>query len=320
MNGLLVLSFGGPRTEPEVMPFLRRVAARRGIPEERLLEVAEHYYHFGGASPLPAANERLTAGLSARLPDTVVRLGNRNSSPFIADALADFADAGVSEVSVHITSAFSSYSGCRQYRENLADAQAQVGAFDFRLLPSVRTHPLFARIWADAVGAVLPASPADLLFVTHSLPVPGSQQYVRQHEELLRLVVAELQGSAPAPLLSSWQLTYQSASSAGGLPWLGPDIEEVIRSGRLDSGSVVVAPIGFLAENMEIAWDLDVIAAAAAADLNLGYQRAAMPQDDPRYTDIIIDLMAVPPRRCDPACCPAPRHVAQRATAIGDLP
>jgi ferrochelatase len=312
IDALLVMSFGGPEAPEEVLPFLRRVVAGRGVPDERLEQVAEQYRHFGGVSPLNAENRDLVARLAERAPQIWagqrVYLGNRNSEPFVADTLMQMARDGVRTAAVFITSAFSSYSGCRQYRENLAAGLAESGA-DIRLqvLPRFHDHPLLAQIWADRLAAADPTAPGTrVVFVTHSLPVAAAAKYAPQH----RALAAQIAGGAmPLTPVPDWVMAYQSRSGPPSQPWLEPDIAEVVADAARDGVSrLIVAPIGFCAENLEIRWDLDVTAAEAAAVAGIGFVRLDPPQRDPRIVDLVYDLVqrgdGVP---CRVGCCRNPR-------------
>lgn len=314
VDALLVLSFGGPESMPEVLPFLRQVTAGRNIPDKRLLQVGEQYRVLGGVSPLNEHNRALTARLAAQAPATWpgqrVWLANRNSPPFPADTLAAMTAAGVRRAAVFVTSAFSSYSGCRQYRENLADGLAAAGT-DLRLqvLPRFHDHPILRQIWADRVRQASPGPGDRVVFVTHSLPVgqasgvvPGVTGYLPQHQELARAVAA-------AADVTDWTLAFQSRSGPPQQPWLEPDIGDVVARAAGDGiQRVIVAPIGFLADNLEIRWDLDVTAAKTAAEHGIRFDRLEPPQGDDRFTDLVWDLFAgadgVP---CAAGCCPNPR-------------
>ncbi len=317
VDALVVMSFGGPEAMDEVMPFLRHVTAGRGIPDDRLTAVAEQYRAFDGVSPLNEYNRELVARLCAQAPDSWlgdrVYLANRNSEPFPADTFRQMRDAGITRVAAFVTSAFSSYSGCRQYRENLA-VGAAAADIEVRVLPKFHDHPLLADIWADRVAAAAPGTGDRLIFVTHSLPltqslgvVPGVTGYLPQHEELgARIVerVAARTGSAP-----DWTLAFQSRSGPPHQPWLEPDISAAITAASEAGVSrVLVAPIGFCSDNLEIRWDLDTVAAETAREVGVEMVRLEPPQSDARFTDMIWDLL----RRgsgisCQVACCPNPR-------------
>lgn len=315
------MSFGGPEAMAEVMPFLRQVTAGRGIPDERLSAVAEQYRAFDGVSPLNEYNRDLVGRLRAAAPGEwlgeKVYLANRNSEPFPVETFAQMRDAGIRRVAAFVTSAFSSYSGCRQYRENLAVGATDSG-IEVKVLPRFYDHPLLADIWSDRVLAAQPRAGDQLIFVTHSLPlsqslgvVPGISGYLPQHEELSARIVERV--AARSGATPDWTLSFQSRSGPPHQPWLEPDISESIRAAA-DAGveRVLVAPIGFCSDNLEIRWDLDTVAAQTAHESGIEMERLEPPQSDARFTDMIWDLM----RRgsgvsCQAACCPNPR---------GDLP
>src|ERR1700691_3592355 len=249
-DAVLVLSFGGPEQPDDVIPFLENVLRGRNVPRERMLAVAEHYYHFGGKSPINDQARALIAALerelaSAELEGDAPRLpiywGNRNWHPFLADTLRQMKADGVRRALAFVTSIFSSYSGCRQYLEDIERARAEVdGAPEIQKLRSFYNHPLFIEAQADRVQAALGGRQASIIFTAHSIPISMAEtsDYQKQLEESCRLV-AERIGS------SDWQLVYQSRSGPPSQPWLGPDIADVLRG--LDPGSsVIVVPIGFV--------------------------------------------------------------------------
>ncbi|MGL5829383.1 MAG: ferrochelatase, partial [Angustibacter sp.] len=290
-DAILLLSFGGPDGPDDVLPFLRNVTAGRGIPDERLAEVAEHYYQFGGRSPINGQNRALLAALTAELTrrgfDRPVLWGNRNWHPYARDVLAEAAD--VHRVLCLPTSAYSSYSGCRQYREDLAAAQLHLAA-DGRLLEidKIRpfaNHPGFIGPNVEAALAALRTLPegAELAFVTHSIPEQmdassggptAPHAYSRQHldvaETIATLVGAELGRAVP------WTLVYCSRSGPPSQPWLEPDIGDHLRARAAGhSPGVAVCPIGFISDHMEVVFDLDTEAASIAAEVRLPFARAA---------------------------------------------
>lgn len=311
------MSFGGPESMPEVMPFLRHVVAGRDIPDERLAAVAEQYRAFDGVSPLNGNNRDLVARLQVDAPDSWlgerVYLVNRNSEPFPQEAFAAMRDAGIRRVAAFVTSAFSSYSGCRQYRENLA-LGAEAGGIEVKVLPKFYDHPLLADIWTDRVVEAEPGPSSRVIFVTHSLPiaqsigvVPGISGYLPQHEALAAQV-AEAAGVRAGETLD-WTLAFQSRSGPPHQPWLEPDISEAIgNAAAAGVERVVVAPIGFCADNLEIRWDLDTVAAATAAELGVAMDRLDPPQSDARFVDMVWELFRTGSGiSCQVACCPNPR-------------
>lgn len=320
VDALLVVSFGSPESSEEVLPFLRRVTSGRGVPEGRLNTVAAQYSELGGVSPLNRENRELLDRLRRIAPShwrgDKVYLGNRNSEPFVSGTLARMAGHGIRRVGVFITSAFSSYSGCRQYREDLAAGLQTSGTtMEFVLLPRFHDHRLLSDIWASRIQDVWPGDRARLILVTHSLPVAGSGKYVSEHMDLAQSVVQKLNRSGIDP---EWALAFQSRSGSPAQPWLGPDINESIRvlgdvkpdvkvAVSDQRRGVVVAPIGFCAENMEVLWDLDQVAASTALELKLEYVRARLPQSDQRFVEMISDQwsqQSVP--SCAADCCPNP--------------
>jgi ferrochelatase len=343
-DAILLLSFGGPEGPDDVMPFLENVTRGRGIPRERLAAVAEHYHHFGGVSPINAQNRALLAALRAELAEHHVDLpvywGNRNWDPYLTDTLRQMRDDGVRRALGFATSAFSSYSGCRQYHEDIARARAEVGdgAPEVDKLRHYFDHPGFVEPHADAVRAALASLPgprrarARLVFTAHSIPVtmdaasgPEGGLYSAQLRESARLVA-----EAAAPDLE-WDLVWQSRSGPPQVPWLEPDVndhlEELASRGVTD---VVVSPVGFVSDHLEVVWDLDNEAKDTAARLGLGFARAATPGTDPRFVTMIRELAAerlepgcprralgaLPPSHdlCPVGCCPAPVRRAAAAS------
>ncbi|RKE21559.1 ferrochelatase [Streptomyces sp. TLI_171] len=356
-DALLLLSFGGPEGPEDVVPFLENVTRGRGIPKERLAEVGKHYFLFGGVSPINEQNRELLAALRKDFADhgldLPVHWGNRNWAPYLVDTLREMADEGHRRVLVLATSAYAGYSGCRQYRENLADALAQLAAegrpeLTVDKLRHFYNHPGFIRPMIDATLAALAELPdevrdhARLAFTTHSIPTamaetsgapddpargtPGGA-YVAQHLEVAGLIaaaVAERTGVADRP----WELVYQSRSGAPHIPWLEPDICDHLEAQRADGAeAVVMVPIGFVSDHMEVKYDLDTEAVAKAAELGLPVARAATVGADPRFAAAVRELVleraaagrGEPVSRCAlgtsgpshdvcaTACCPNPR-------------
>ena len=340
VDAFLLLSFGGPEGPDEVMPFLRAVTRGRGIPEERLEAVAEHYHHFGGVSPINAQNRALLAAIEAEFDRRGIALatywGNRNWHPRVPEAVAAMARDGRQRALVLATSATGSYSACRQYRENLAAAQAEVGpgAPQLRKLRHYFDHPGFIQANADAVRAALEQLPpalrddAVLIFTAHSIPVsmnansgPSGGLYLAQQTETARLVAEAVRGPGAA-----FDLAWQSRSGPPSVPWLEPDINDRLTAlAAAGVRAVVVSPSGFVSDHLEVAWDLDVEAAATAERLGLDFARAATAGTHPGFVAMIADLVleeldGVPPRslgrlglcgiECATGCCPAPRRPA----------
>jgi ferrochelatase len=325
-DAVLVLSFGGPETRDDVIPFLENVLRGRNVPRERLLEVAEHYYHFGGRSPINDQNRELVAALARELEERGPRLpvywGNRNWHPLLADTVRQMAADGIRRALVYVTSAFGSYSGCRQYLEDLDRARGEVGPAGPQLekLRTFHDHPGFIKVIAERVRDAFAQIPearraaARLMFTAHSIPVSMSNgsPYVAQIQEACALVATALG--------REWSLAYQSRSGPPSQPWLGPDIGEALRTFRGESGEnadVVVSPIGFVSDHMEVLYDLDTEAQALAKDLGVNLVRAGTPGTHPRFIAMIRDLIEErvaggPANVCAPECCPAPARQAVR--------
>ena len=291
-DAVLLLSFGGPEAPEEVMPFLEHVTRGRGIPRDRLELVAEHYQHFGGASPINAQNrallEALEPALRAAGSQAPIYWGNRNSAPWLRDTARVMADAGVRRPVVLVTSAYSSYSGCRQYREDLAEA---FDGLDMEVAKVAQFFDAegFIAANADAVRAALAEAAADapLLFITHSIPIAASaSRYVEQHEAVAREVMRRIDADRP------WRLVYCSRSGAPNQPWLEPDVNDVIREIAASGGTeVVLAPIGFMSDHMEVRYDLDTEAAATAALVGVHTIRAATAGTHPAFVQGLVDLL-----------------------------
>jgi len=338
-DAVLILSFGGPEKPDDVIPFLENVLRGRNVPRERLLAVAEHYYHFGGKSPINDQNRALIAGLEAEFerkgPRLPVYWGNRNWHPYLADTLRQMRADGVRCALAFVTSVFSSYSGCRQYLEDIQRARAEAGdgAPDVEKLRSFYNHPLFIEAAVDRVRSALDEIPVDgranvrLIYTAHSVPVAmaESSDYQKQLHESCRLVSGGLG-------LDHWQLVYQSRSGPPGQPWLEPDIGDVLRG--LDPGAfVVVVPIGFISDHMEVLFDLDTEARAIAEERGLHMVRAATVGVHPRFLSMIRELILekmgqIEPRSvgkygpnhdlCRADCCPAPaRRPSPAITPVG---
>ncbi|MFI1016435.1 ferrochelatase [Streptomyces sp. NPDC020965] len=331
-DALLLLSFGGPEGPDDVVPFLENVTRGRGIPTERLKEVGQHYYLFGGVSPINAQNRALLAALEADFAahglDIPVRWGNRNWAPYLTDTLRDLVKDGHRRIAVLVTSAYASYSGCRQYRENLADALAELAAEGLAVprvdkLRHYFNDPGFVRPMVDGVLRSLAELPAEvragarLAFTTHSIPVAAADSsgppdghgdggaYVRQHLDVARLIVEAVRRETGVE--HPWQLVYQSRSGAPHIPWLEPDIcdhlEELHAAG---APAAVMVPIGFVSDHMEVLYDLDTEAVARAAQLGLPVRRSATVGTDPRFIAAVRELVleraeserGVAPERC----------------------
>ena len=301
-DAFLLVSFGGPEGPADVIPFLRKVTAGRNVPLDRLEHVAEHYYRFGGVSPinqqcreLIAAVEKDFAGRGVALP---VYWGNRNWDPYLAGTLAQMADAGIKRALAFVTSPYSSFSSCRQYLGDIEAARQQVGqsAPQVDKIRQYFNHPGFISSFAAAAAQAaesLPAGDFDLIFTAHSIPVsmaeasgPVGGAYQAQLAEAARLVAAEIGYQRP------WHLAYSSRSGPPSQPWLEPDINDLLAE-RAAAGSraVVIVPIGFVSDHMEVKFDLDVEAAQTADRLGLKLARAATPGTDHRFVSMITDLV-----------------------------
>jgi protoporphyrin/coproporphyrin ferrochelatase len=346
-DALLLLSFGGPDRPEDVVPFLENVTRGRGIPRERLEAVGEHYFLFGGKSPINDLNrtllDEIRADLAAHGIDLPVYWGNRNWDPFLADTVAQMKADGVTRVACFATSAYSSYSSCRQYRENLAAASEEGGALgEGPVLDKIRlyfNHPGFLEPVVDAVVVATGSTPepgaeARLVFVTHSIPDtmnagsgPMGGAYLAQHLDAASYVVrrvAEVTGRT-----HGWDLVFCSRSGPPQVPWLEPDVNDHLE--KLAVGgtqSVVLIPIGFVSDHMEVVYDLDTEAMATAERLGLDAVRVATSGTDPRFVAMVRDLLverAAVERgetvqrsavggwpacwdRCAADCCPNPRH------------
>lgn len=324
-DAVLVLSFGGPEKPDDVIPFLENVLRGRNVPRERMLAVAEHYYHFGGRSPINDQNRALIAALEQELARHSIRLpvywGNRNWHPLLTDTLRQMRDAGVRRALGFVTSIFSSYSGCRQYLEDIERARAQVeNAPEVSKLRKFYNHPLFIEAQADEVRAAcdkagLAISQEQIVFTAHSIPLSMAQtsDYQKQLQESCRLV-AEQVGAA------EWRLAFQSRSGPPEQPWLEPDIGDVVR--KMQPGAnIAVVPIGFVSDHIEVIYDLDQEAQAIARERGVNLVRAPTVGVHPKFIQMIRELIeerlgSAQPRAigqfpashdvCRADCCPAP--------------
>lgn len=298
-DALLVISFGGPERPEDVMPFLRRVVSGRGVPDERLAAVAAHYQQLGGRSPINDQCRALIAALQDELERHGIGLpiywGNRNWDPLLADTLASMRDDGVRHALAYVTSTFSSYSGCRQYREDIARARAAVGAGapEVSKLRGAFNHPGFIETMTARVGDALTQLPeqaragARLVFTAHSIPIAMAKgcAYVAQLQECSALIAAAV-GHPERDLV------YQSRSGPPQVPWLEPDVLDHLRvlagQGVKD---VVVVPLGFVSDHMEVVWDLDHEASELAATLGMRMVRAGTAGTRPRFVAMIRELV-----------------------------
>jgi ferrochelatase len=295
-DAIVVVSFGGPEGLGDVMPFLENVTRGRGVPRERLLEVAHHYELFGGVSPINAQNRELIAALELELRahgvDLPVYFGNRNWQPFLTDTMQQMRDDGVRRALALFTSAFSSYSGCRQYREDLYNAQQAVGP-DAPEVPRIRmffNHPGFVEANIERVRAALselPPGDRHIAFTAHSIPIGMAKNcaYEAQLAEAARLV-------ADAVGVSDWAVVFQSRSGPPQVPWLEPDISDHLTAlARRDVRNVVISPLGFVSDHLEVLFDLDVEARATADSLGLTMVRAGAAGAHPAFVAGLRELI-----------------------------
>jgi ferrochelatase len=315
-DAFLLVSFGGPEGPGDVMPFLRNVTRGRGIPDERLATVAEHYYAAGGVSPINQQCRDLIEGLRTGFPaaglDLPIYWGNRNWDPYLAGTVATMAADGVQRAVAFVTSAYSSYSSCRQYLDDLDRACAEVpGAPRIDKIRRYFNHPGFIEPFAAGARAALEQLPPDarehapLVFTAHSVPLvmaeasgphgaggaplaggPGGR-YVAELTEAARLIAERVPGHG-----RPWRLVYQSRSGPPSQPWLAPDVlDHLADLARQGAPGAVIVPVGFVSDHMEVQHDLDTEAAEVARDLGLPVARAATPWYHPRFRELVIDLV-----------------------------
>lgn len=299
-DAIIFVSFGGPEGRDEVIPFLENVLRGRNVPRERMLEVAEHYYHFDGVSPINAQNRDLIEAVKRELAGRGVHIpiyfGNRNWRPMLTDAFKQMEADGIQNVIAFVTSALSSYSGCRQYRENMADAQKLCGASAPKVakLRVFFNHPRFVACMVDRVNEALEKIPqperasAHLVFTAHSIPqaMAANCKYEVQLREACRLV-AEGVGHR------DYRVAFQSRSGPPTQPWLEPDIGDVVREIGAGEGSkrLVCCPIGFISDHMEVLYDLDDEAAQIAKDVGVHFVRAGTAGTHPEFVRMVADLI-----------------------------
>jgi len=307
-DAILLASFGGPEGQDDVIPFLRNVTRGRGIPEERLEEVAHHYRAFGGVSPINDQNRELKAALEAELERRGIQLpvlwGNRNWDPYLRDALTEAKERGFTKLIAIGTSAYSSYSSCRQYREDYAIALDETGLAGQIQIDKVRQffdHPGFVEPFIEGVRqgladvAAQGIAPEDtrVLFATHSIPTadaeksgPQGNAYQAQHLAVAEVVMLSAESSSP------WSLVYQSRSGPPSMPWLEPDINDAMRDLAADGAKAfVIVPLGFVSDHMEVKWDLDTEALETAEELGAFAVRVPTPGVHKAYVSGLIDLV-----------------------------
>ena len=312
-DAILIVSFGGPERREDVIPFLENVLRGRDVPRARMLEVAEHYYHFDGASPINQQCRELIGALGDRV-SLPIYWGNRNWQPMLADTVRQMAADGVQHALAIATSAFSCYSGCRQYIDDIVAARAVVGpaAPPIDKLPPFSSHPGFLGANAAHAAAALARIPEDrraaarLIFTAHSIPksMATTCRYEEQLLEIARFVSAAV--SHP-----EWDLVWQSRSGPPTQPWLAPDILDHLRALAANGvRDVVVSPIGFLSDHMEVMYDLDYEAAHLCEELGVNFVRAQTPGVHPLMIDMLVELIGERQANpdmpfCRPDCCPA---------------
>lgn len=324
-DAILLAGFGGPEGQDDVIPFLRNVTRGRGIPDERLEEVAHHYRHFGGVSPINAQNRALKAALEAELArrgiDLPVYWGNRNWSPYLEEAVTDAAAAGDTNLLALATSAYSSFSSCRQYREDFARVLTETRLADTVTIDKVRQffdHPGFVQPFVDGVRDAVAGFLAEgiapeavrVLFSTHSIPTTDAQRsgpraadelhrefgdggaYAAQHLAVAGVVMSAVAAEVPGSEQVAWELVYQSRSGPPSQPWLEPDVNDVIAElPAAGVQAVAIVPLGFMSDHMEVLWDLDTEALDAAAQAGLRAVRTPTPGVDPVFVAGLVDLV-----------------------------
>jgi len=329
-DAILIVSFGGPETPEDVLPFLENVTRGRNVSRERLLEVAEHYYHFGGKSPINDQCRELIAALRRELDSAGIGLpiywGNRNWHPLLANTVREMRAHGITRALAFVTSAYSGYSGCRQYRENIQAAQQEVGE-GAPIIDKIRpfyNHPGFIEACAARVQEAMSGFPnatcSDIRLVISAHSIPCSMAATSDYEQQLR-ETARL--TAEAVGLPNWDLVFQSRSGPPSQPWLEPDILDHLRALRQQGVTdVLLAPLGFLSDHMEILYDLDTEATALAHELGVRLVRARTVGTHPAFVRMIRQLITEricpnqprlaagafgpTPDFCRSDCCPAP--------------
>lgn len=307
-EAVLIASYGGPDKPDDVLPFMRNATAGKNIPDSRLLEVSKHYDLFGGRSPINALNRELRdcleVELRARGATKPVVIGNRNWHPFFTETAADLVAQHRTKVVAVATSAYASYSSCRQYHEDLDRAQESTGGkLQIDKIDPFAETPGFIKSHAKALVAAVnqlrdlaPGGPIRVLFVTHSIPLgmdlasgtgEPSQRYLRQHQRVAKAVTKQATASLGEKLQT--ELVFCSRSGPPQMPWLEPDINDRLEEIAPEVAGVVAAPIGFINDHMEVAYDLDTEAKATAAELNLPYVRAATVNTDPEFVAMLAD-------------------------------
>jgi len=341
-DALLIVSFGGPESPEDVIPFLENVLRGRNVPRERMLAVAEHYYHFDGKSPINQQARDLISAIKAELaqhgPNLPVYWGNRNWHPMLAETLREMKADGIHRALAFVTSAFSSYSGCRQYREDIARARVEAGpgAPEIDKLRLFFNHPGFIESTEDRLREALAQVSADakqnaqVVYTAHSIPISMADtcDYVQQLEEVRKLVSTRLG-------IRNDVLVYQSRSGAPGQPWLEPDVLDYLREAKTENlaSAVVLAPISFISDHMEVLYDLDIEARQLCNSLSLPMVRAKTVGVHPRFVSMIRELIlertSGTERRalgslgartdvCEENCCPGPHRMGRPVASAPD--
>jgi len=299
-DALLIVSFGGPEKREDVIPFLENVLRGRNVPRERMLQVAEHYFHFDGRSPINDQNRALIEALKpvVKLP---IYWGNRSWHPMLADTISRMKSDGIQRAVAFVTSAFGSYSGCRQYIQDIERARAAVGAGapQIEKIKPFSARPNFIKAMTDRTRMALAELPQGrLVFTAHSVPVlmAESSPYVHELERACATV-------AHGVGRDTWKLVYQSRSGPPGQPWLDPDICDYLREIHSD---VVIVPIGFLSDHMEVLYDLDTGARAVCEELGVKMVRAGTVGTHPAMIEMIAEMVEQDHAACLEGCCPAP--------------
>ena len=296
-DALLIVSFGGPEGMDDVIPFLENVLRGRNVPRERMLQVSHHYELFNGVSPINQQNRNLITALRLELetngPNLPIYWGNRNWHPLLTDTVQQMTNDGVKHALAFVTSAYSSFSSCRQYRQNIIDAQTGIvsGAPTIEKLRAFYNHPLFIEANVDQVKSALSQLPRhaepNLVFTAHSIPLSMAEKcdYAAQLNETGRLVAEQLG-------IENWQLVYQSRSGPPTQPWLEPDICDHLRELKTKGvANVVISPIGFVSDHMEVIYDLDFEALKVSKELGINMVRAATAGTHPLFVRMIRELI-----------------------------
>jgi ferrochelatase len=315
-DAFLLVSFGGPEGMSDVIPFLKNVLQGKNVPEERMHAVAHHYELFNGISPINEQNRQLIAALKPKIqlagPKLPIYWGNRNWHPLLTDTIQQMTADGIKKAIAFVTSAYSSYSSCRQYLENIEQARLAVGANTPQIdkIPSFYNHPGFIAANADQLSIVLNTlaqqrrQKAKVIFTAHSIPLSMAQgcHYAEQLNETCQLIITK------ANITNQWQLAFQSRSGPPSQPWLEPDINDCLKHlAQEGNDDVVIAPVGFVSDHMEIIYDLDTEAKKLCETLGINYTRAKTANCHPEFIDMICELVEeqiAQQNFCAVSCCP----------------